>query len=266
MLSQSGIYQIRNTANGKVYVGSSKLLKRRIQQHRSALRAGTHRSKHLQRAWNIQGEETFAFEPLITCAQSMLIWYEQQFIDQLHPEYNNRKLADSNAGHVHDADTRARIGAASKRYWEDPATRERMRAANTGSKRTDETRKLLSENKKKFYIDNPEQRELSRTRSLARIDITRYELDGVTRTIQEWADCYGIGQDTIRQRIKAGWELRDILTKPTQKALITYNGESKLLADWAREYGLKAETLAQRLKKWDMHKALTTPVRDWSNR
>jgi len=266
MLNQSGIYQIRNTVNGKIYVGSSKLLGLRWKQHRTALRAGTHRSKNLQRVWNIYSESAFVFEPLITCAKSTLIWYEQQFIDQLQPEYNNRKLANSNKGHKHTPGARARISAASKRYWEDPATRERMRVANTGSKRTDETRKLLSENKKRFYIANPEQRELSRTRSLARTDITRYELDGVTRTIQEWADHYGIGQDTIRQRIKAGWELRAILTKPTQKALITYNGESKLLVEWAREYGLKEATLAQRIKKWDMRKALTTPVRDWSNR
>jgi group I intron endonuclease len=263
VLAESGIYQIRNTVNGKIYVGSSKHMETRWRQHRGALRSGIHRSKHLQRAWNSQGEDSFRFEPLITCASSMLIWYEQQFLDQLQPAYNNRKLADSNLGHVHDADTRARISAGMKKVTADPSWRQRMSAQQLGTKRSATTRKRLSENKKQCYIDKPQYRELLSVRATERADIARLEFQGATKTIQEWAEHYNIGHDTIRQRLEAGWSIEDALTKPTQKALIEYNGERKSLVDWAREYGLKAETLAQRLKKWDMHKALTTPVRTW---
>ena len=54
-----GVYQIKNTLNGKAYIGSSKNIKRRLGIHRSMLRRGTHRNPHLQNAWNKYGESAF---------------------------------------------------------------------------------------------------------------------------------------------------------------------------------------------------------------
>ena len=44
---------------------------------------------------------------------------------------------------------------------------------------------------------------------------------------------------------------------------INYNNETKTLSEWAAQYGIKMNTLYYRyvLKKWDMKKALETPVR-----
>jgi group I intron endonuclease len=61
-----GIYVIQNMENGKVYIGSSKHIKTRGKQHLSALRNNSHTNKHLQRAWNLYGESSFAFMALIT--------------------------------------------------------------------------------------------------------------------------------------------------------------------------------------------------------
>ena len=262
MINQSGIYQIRNLVNGKVYVGSSKCMKDRWRQHRTALRAGKHRSIHMQRSWTRNGEHTFVFEPLITCAPSMLIWYEQQFMDQLQPEYNNRKLADSNKGNKHTKKTRKVISEAAKKMWTDPAIREAIVSKRIGSKHSDGTLQKLSATRAKYY-ENPENRTKSADLARARADLKRIEFNGESKTISEWAVATGISEWSIRQRIDAGWPVDKMLTKKNQKAPIVHNGEAKSLKEWAAEYGLKSGTLARRLKNgWDMESALTTPLWD----
>ena len=78
---KSGIYQIRNLVNGKVYVGSAVNLQHRRREHRSDLRNGTHHSIKLQRAYNKYGESSFAFEILEYVEdRNQLIEREQYYI------------------------------------------------------------------------------------------------------------------------------------------------------------------------------------------
>ncbi len=93
-----GIYQIRNLVSNKIYIGSSTRLYQRKSRHLYDLRRNIHPNTHLQSAYNKYGEENLVFEILITCTKSLLVWYEQQFIDQWKPEYNIRKIAESNLG------------------------------------------------------------------------------------------------------------------------------------------------------------------------
>ena len=59
-----GIYAIRNTANGKLYVGSAISIARRWQVHRSNLKTGVHRCNPLQRAYAKHGVDAFFYEVL----------------------------------------------------------------------------------------------------------------------------------------------------------------------------------------------------------
>lgn len=61
---RAGIYKIENLANGKIYIGQSLDVRRRITVHRSKLRGDSHGNPHLQAAWNKYGEEQFVFEQL----------------------------------------------------------------------------------------------------------------------------------------------------------------------------------------------------------
>ncbi|MBV9927328.1 MAG: GIY-YIG nuclease family protein [Acidobacteria bacterium] len=61
-----GVYQIRNTANGKALVGVSVDLPAILNRHRSELRMGGHRNRELQREWAEFGPEAFEFEVLDT--------------------------------------------------------------------------------------------------------------------------------------------------------------------------------------------------------
>jgi group I intron endonuclease len=61
-----GVYQIRNTVNGKVLVGTSKDLPSILNRHRAALRFGNHQNRELQKDWAEFGPEAFDFEILDT--------------------------------------------------------------------------------------------------------------------------------------------------------------------------------------------------------
>jgi group I intron endonuclease len=62
----SGIFQVKNKANGKVLLGSTLNLEGALNGHRFMLRTGSHRNKSLQEDWYQYGEENFVFEVLET--------------------------------------------------------------------------------------------------------------------------------------------------------------------------------------------------------
>ena len=61
---QAGIFQIKNKANGKVFLGSSLNLHGPLNKHKFMLGIGSHRNRSMQEDWNRYGEENFAFEIL----------------------------------------------------------------------------------------------------------------------------------------------------------------------------------------------------------
>jgi group I intron endonuclease len=61
---EAGVFQVKNTANGKVFLGSSLNLQGPLNAHRFMLTIGSHRNKTLQKEWNEFGEEKFVFEIL----------------------------------------------------------------------------------------------------------------------------------------------------------------------------------------------------------
>lgn len=146
MISQlPGIYQIRNTANGKVYVGSAASLRRRWYEHRSHLQRGAHDNRYLQHAWNKHGAEAFAFEPLFICDKSMLLFYEQRALDTLTSDYNLTLTAGSSLGVKHTPETCARMSEARRGVKQSLETVTRRAASLRGQKRTEETKAQLRE-------------------------------------------------------------------------------------------------------------------------
>ena len=133
-LCKSGVYVIRNTANGKCYVGSSQDMRRRWSEHLNALKRGAHHARHLQNAFNRDGAAAFSFSVLAFVPElSLLAKVEQIHIDKLKAAdrnygYNTRPVAESNRG-----------------YKFSEATREKIRQANLGKRQSDATRAKRSE-------------------------------------------------------------------------------------------------------------------------
>jgi hypothetical protein len=59
-----GVMQVKNNANGKVFICAALNLEGKINSHRFQLEMGSHMNKDLQREWNQYGEKNFSFEVL----------------------------------------------------------------------------------------------------------------------------------------------------------------------------------------------------------
>lgn len=77
----SGIYQIKCTVNGKIYIGSTIDFRHRWHQHQTRLNVGTHRNRYLQAAWKKYGSENFEFSILEFIDKSELLEVEQKWLD-----------------------------------------------------------------------------------------------------------------------------------------------------------------------------------------
>jgi group I intron endonuclease len=78
---KSGIYQIVNKINGKVYIGSAKHFGDRWYKHKWSLRRNEHENKHLQNAWNKYGKNNFEFVILEECSADERFDLEQKYLD-----------------------------------------------------------------------------------------------------------------------------------------------------------------------------------------
>jgi hypothetical protein len=65
-----GVFQVRNLATGKVFVGVSPDLPAMLNRQRAQLRLGMHPNRELQADWTAYGPEAFAFEVLDTLSHA----------------------------------------------------------------------------------------------------------------------------------------------------------------------------------------------------
>ena len=98
-MANAGIYILENIFNKKIYIGSSSNLTKRKAQHLCALRNNYHRNQHLQSSFNKYGDENFVYQVLVICDIENLLFFEQLILDKYNPQYNKRKIAESNSGH-----------------------------------------------------------------------------------------------------------------------------------------------------------------------
>jgi group I intron endonuclease len=131
-LNYSGIYQIKNIKNNKIYVGSAVNLGRRKSRHFSELKSGVHGNEHLQRSYDKWGRKSFSFEVIEKVENKKhLVEREQFYLDCLKPDYNMCSRAGSTLG--------------SKRSEE---TRRKMSESQKGKKHTEESKKKMSKQRK----------------------------------------------------------------------------------------------------------------------
>jgi len=130
----SGVYQLCNMQNNKIYVGSAVNLHWRSTHHFNALNRGDHCSRHLQLSFNKYGAEYFTFSVLEYCEKERLIEREQFYIDLLKPEYNTLPIAGSCLGVKRSDETRARMSASLKGRVISQEAREKTRITLTGRK------------------------------------------------------------------------------------------------------------------------------------
>lgn len=144
---ESGIYKIQNLLNGKLYIGSSLNVKRRLTLHKCNLRKNKHVNLALQNAFKKYGQDAFSFEKILVCSKEYLLMYEQLIIDSYGScdklfGYNIRTIASSNAGIPMHVNTRLALS----KVWDEGGALERGIKYKAGNRY--ESFILLSEVKK----------------------------------------------------------------------------------------------------------------------
>ena len=87
-----------------------------------------------------------------------------------------------------------------------------------------------------------------------------YTLDGVTRTIPEWAAELNIPAVTLYRRAKKGCSAEKFKSiYRNDRKFITYNGETKTRKEWASFYGLDAAFISRLKRGWSIDEAMQTP-------
>jgi group I intron endonuclease len=159
ILAQCGIYAIRNTVNGKIYVGSTVNVRARLVYHRSFLNRGKHVNQKLQRAWIKYGSAAFqlsAIEYVDNCSE--LLSREQHWIDSeqaVDCGYNIRRVAEGNYGLKASAETREKMSRAQRGRTQTPEARQRISAANKGINRftREQVAKMSADRKGRRHTD-----------------------------------------------------------------------------------------------------------------
>lgn len=157
----SGIYAIRNTANGKCYVGSAVSLPDRLYNHRWHLERGTHRNRKLLNAWRKHSAGAFTFEILEVVGDTgALLAREQYWIDALNSHtggYNLNPTAGSNYGRKFGTEYRQKVAEAARRAMAAPDVKERHKAAMRAAMASPEVREKCRAAIARRHA-NPEQR------------------------------------------------------------------------------------------------------------
>lgn len=113
----AGIYVIVHRSTGLPYIGSSRKVRDRWNFHRSSLRRGAHSNPRLQTAWDLHGEDAFAFLVVeLVSDLTQIQAREQAWLDEVEPHlpgqgYNLRGTSNG-TGLVWTPEQCARLSAA----------------------------------------------------------------------------------------------------------------------------------------------------------
>ena len=163
ILFDSGIYKLTHKENGKIYIGQSKHLKRRLNEHKRCEKSDDKKGSQsvVRRAIKKYGFDAFNFEIILYCEEGKYMDMMEtkiiEFYDCLVPKGYN----------VRDGGNKVFISEEGKK---------RISKANSGRIVSEETRKKLSESGKKAYLNNPRSGEWNKKLSVT--------LTGKTKSVE----------------------------------------------------------------------------------
>jgi group I intron endonuclease len=245
----SGVYIIRNTVNGKVYVGSTKNFDRRFSSHRWMLEKNKHHSTKLQRSWLKYGEGAFSFEKVIVCGIKNLLSYEQMvisFYSSCSDGYNILPKAGSREGSKHSQSVVKLMVAFQrsnrKKYeWKGKQLCLAEIAEIEGMKRDLLLRRVLEDGWDLHTAVN--------TEHSAR-DVKHYGF-GKEQTVREWSEEYKIDHGFFRLWLSRGLSIEDCVGKLKK---ITVH-------EFARLLNVDSKAFAARIDRgWSIGDAIAKPV------
>ena len=156
-----GIYKIENKINGKIYIGQSTNINKRLTNHKSLLRGNKHYNNHLQSAFNKYGEDNFIFEIIDICGIDELDALERLYINKYECKHNEWGYNLEDGGHENkqlSEETKRKIsknhadfsGENNPNYGKKHSdeTKAKIKNSLTGKKLSDETKAKISKRHK----------------------------------------------------------------------------------------------------------------------
>jgi len=151
---KSGIYEILNTVNGKLYIGSAVNMRARFSCHLSQLRSSAHGNRHLQRAFDKYGEDALVFFPVEHVKDKKKLIDREQFwlnaldVCDISKGYNISPTAGSSLGAVRSPEICKKLSEKGKNISTETRAKmsaaQRARYSEDGPGCTEETRRKLS--------------------------------------------------------------------------------------------------------------------------
>jgi len=178
---KSGIYRIKNLANGKVYIGQSANLDKRMKRHLAALIAGDHSNQHIQSSFVKYGKDNFEFSVIEETYEDMLdirecAWIRYYKSDQPEFGYNKegggslnkvitlearRKISAGLMGRPVSEETRKKMAESCKGYHPSKEVREKMSCSQKGRHHSEETKRKIAESHRGYNLSAESHRHIS---------------------------------------------------------------------------------------------------------
>ena len=184
---RTGIYKITNLVNGKVYIGASKNVEKRWNEHKRSVKSPIHSDLETL------GEENFKFEVLLECPEDMLCQWERDMIclyDADDPEkgYNCKndrpyslKRTEALKGRKLSEETKRKISESHKG----------KPAWNKGIPCSDESRRKMSESHKGKPVWN---------KGIPHSEETRSKMSEALRGRKVWNKGIPLSEETKRKK------------------------------------------------------------------
>ncbi len=149
-----GIYLISSLTTGKVYVGQSINVRKRIQEHTSALKRKGHPNTYLQRAWDLYGAEDFVARAIEIAPIEQLLAIEQYWINKYKSYlrengFNLSAIANTQTGIKRSDETKARMSIALRGKKRTEEQKKHISLIQTGKKLTEQHKRNIAEGNKK---------------------------------------------------------------------------------------------------------------------
>lgn len=152
--TKSGIYQIRNIQNNKLYIGSAAVLGWRKSQHFKSLSENRHDNSKFQNAYNKYGKDSFIFEVIEFCERIKLVEKEQYWLNFLlkaseqnsyfnDKGYNILRIAGSSIGFKHSEETKKLLSESQKGKKISEETKQLLLKYSIGRIVSEETKQKL---------------------------------------------------------------------------------------------------------------------------
>lgn len=168
-----GIYKITNTVTGDFYIGSSKNIKERWKNHKKPSRWKQYPNNPLYKDMQKYGVDKFELQILAEIEPEQLKETEQQFIEKMHPTYNNRNANGWNIERLKESKRKAK-----RKYNKSDKGKESKRKYNKTEKGKESKRKAINKYRNQLCLYNGE------TLTLNALSI-RFKSQGISNPTQE---------------------------------------------------------------------------------